>query len=170
MIEKIDRYYLEILSSDYLKAKSKPTEDLVIELIDPISFELNKFFYKQVGKKYQWVDRLVWENKDWINYTSNNNLKTYVLKKKDDLVGYFELIFNAKKNECEIAYFGILEDYFNKGFGGYMLSEALKNSFKLGAKRAWVHTCSLDHPHAIQNYKSRGMRVFKTEILKRKAV
>ena len=170
MIEKIDRYYLEILSSDYLKAKSKPTEDLVIELIDPISFELNKFFYKQVGKKYQWVDRLVWENKDWINYTSNNNLKTYVLKKKDDLIGYFELIFNSKKNECEIAHFGILEDYFNKGFGGYMLSEALKNSFKLGAKRAWVHTCSLDHPHAIQNYKSRGMRVFKTEILKRKAV
>ena len=170
MIEKIDRYYLEILSSDYLKAKSKPVEDLVIELIDPISFELNKFFYKQVGKKYQWVDRLVWENKDWINYTSNNNLKTYVLKKKEDLVGYFELIFNSKKNECEIAYFGILEDYFNKGFGGYMLSEALKNSFKLGAKRAWVHTCSLDHPHAIQNYKSRGMRVFKTEILKRKAV
>ena len=170
MIEKIDRYYLEILSSDYLKAKSKPTEDLVIELIDPISFELNKFFYKQVGKKYQWVDRLVWGNKDWINYTSNNNLKTYVLKKKDDLVGYFELIFNSKKNECEIAYFGILEDYFNKGFGGYMLSEALKNSFKLGAKRAWVHTCSLDHPNAIQNYKSRGMKVFKTEILKRKAV
>ena len=170
MIEKIDRYYLEILSSDYLKAKSKPVEDLVIELIDPISFELNKFFYKQVGKKYQWVDRLVWENKDWINYTSNNNLKTYVLKKKDDLVGYFELILNSKKNECEIAYFGILEDYFNKGFGGYMLSEALKNSFKLGAKRAWVHTCSLDHPHAIQNYKSRGMKVFKTEILKRKAV
>ena len=170
MIEKIDRYYLEILSSDYLKAKSKPTEDLVIELIDPISFELNKFFYKQVGKKYQWVDRLVWENNDWINYTSNNNLKTYVLKKKDDLVGYFELILNSKKNECEIAYFGILEDYFNKGFGGYMLSEALKNSFKLGAKRAWVHTCSLDHPHAIQNYKSRGMKVFKTEILKRKAV
>ena len=45
MIEKIDRYYLEILSSDYLKAKSKPVEDLVIELIDPISFELNKFFF-----------------------------------------------------------------------------------------------------------------------------
>jgi len=170
VIEKIDRYYLEILSSDYLKAKSKPTEDLVIELIDPINFELNKFFYKQVGKKYQWVDRLVWENKDWINYTSNNNLKTYVLKKKDDLVGYFELIFNSKKNECEIAYFGILEDYFNKGFGGYMLSEAIKNSFKLGAKRAWVHTCSLDHPHAINNYKSRGMKIFKSEILKRKAI
>ena len=91
-------------------------------------------------------------------------------KKKDDLVGYFELIFNLKKKECEIAYFGILEDYFDKGFGGYMLSEAIKNSFKLGAKRAWVHTCSLDHPHAINNYKSRGMKVFKSEILKRKVV
>ena len=170
MIEKIDRYYLEIFPSSDFNQKIKPSDDLELELVDSESFELNKFFYKQVGKKYQWIDRLAWETKDWIRYTSNRNLKTFILKNKNDLIGYFELILNLNNQECEIAYFGILEDYFNKGFGGYMLSEAIKNSFKLGSKRTWVHTCSLDHPHAIQNYKSRGMKVFKTEILKRKAV
>ena len=29
---------------------------------------------------------------------------------------------------------------------------------------------NFDHPNAIENYKSRGMKIFKTEILKRKAI
>ena len=69
MIEKIDRYYLEILSNDNFKKKSKPSKDYFIELIDPANFEINKFFYKQIGKKYNWFDRLAWTDKNWINYS-----------------------------------------------------------------------------------------------------
>ena len=29
--------------------------------------------------------------------------------------------------------------------------------------RMWVHTCSLDHKHALQNYKSKGFEIFKEE-------
>ena len=170
MIEKIDRYYLEILFEDNFKKKSKPSEDYNIELIDSNNFEINKFFYKQIGKKYQWIDRLVWSNNDWIKYVSNKNLKTFVLKKKDQLVGYFELILNNEINDSEIAYLGILEEYFKRGCGSYLLSEAIKKSFDSGAKRVWVHTCSLDHKNAIENYKSRGMKIFKTETLKRRAI
>ncbi len=102
-----------------------------------------------------------------MDYISNKNLKTFVLQKDNDLVGYFELILN--NNNCEIAYFGILEEFIGKGYGGYLLSEALRIGFK-SASRIWVHTCSLDHPNAIENYKARGMKIFKTEILKRKAI
>ncbi len=170
MIEKIERYYLEISSEDDFEKKQKPSEDYIIQLLEPSNFELNKFFYKQIGKNYQWIDRLVWTNSDWIKYVSNKNLKTFVLKKDSNLVGFFELILNKEVNESEIAYLGILEEYFNKGCGGYLLSEAIRKSFENGAKRVWVHTCSLDHPHAIENYKSRGMKIFKTEVLKRKAI
>ena len=102
-----------------------------------------------------------------MDYVSNKNLKTFILQKKEDLIGYFELIFN--NNDCEIAYFGILEEYIGRGYGGFLLSEAIKIGFK-NANRIWVHTCSLDHANAIENYKSRGMKVFKTEILNRKAI
>ena len=80
-------------------------------------------------------------------------------------MGYFELIFHEKKRETEIAYFGILEEYIGKKLGGYLLSEAIKISFNTGSKRIWVHTCSLDHKNALQNYLSRGMKIFKSEIL-----
>ena len=167
MIVKIERYYLEINSIEKLNTKSVTTNNFTITEATKKNFDLNKFFYKQIGKKHQWVDRLIWQDRNWMDYVANNNLKTYILRKGDDLVGYFELIFN--KNDCEIAYFGILEEYIGKGYGGFLLSQALIIGFK-NANRIWVHTCSLDHPNAIENYKSRGMKIFKTEILKRKAI
>ena len=167
MIEKIDRYYLEINSINELKAKRTLSDDFTLSEAEKSKFDLNKFFYKQIGKKHQWVDRLIWQDKNWIEYVSNKNLKTFILQKNNDFVGYFELLFN--KNECEIAYFGILEEFIGKGYGGFLLSEAIRIGF-MNANRIWVHTCSLDHPNAIENYKSRGMKVFKTEILKRKAI
>ena len=128
---------------------------------------MNKFFYKQIGKNHQWVDRLTWQDKNWIDYVSNQNLKTFVLLMNNEYIGYFELIFD--KSDCEIAYFGVLEEFIGKGYGGFLLSKALTIAFQK-ANRVWVHTCSLDHPNAIKNYKSRGMKIFKTEILKRKAI
>ena len=169
MTEEVKRNYLEINSLQDLIEGNKPSEDYSLSLIDPISFQLNKFFYKNIGKKHKWVDRLTWSEEKWIKYVSSKNVNSYVLKHRDDLVGFFELIFHPENNETEIAYFGILEEYIGKGYGGFLLSEALRIGFK-NAKRIWVHTCSLDHPNAIENYKSRGMKIFKTEILKRQAI
>ena len=165
MTEEVIRNYLEINSLKDLKEVNKPSEDYSISLIDPINFQLNKFFYKNIGKKHKWVDRLTWSEQKWINYVSNKNVRSYVFKFKNDLVGFFELIIHPEKNETEIAYFGILEEYQNKKLGSYLLSEAIKKSFENEINRVWVHTCSLDHKNALNNYISRGMKIFKTEIL-----
>jgi ribosomal protein S18 acetylase RimI-like enzyme len=163
--EKIYRSYLEIRSLGELREVKKPSEKYFIELADPNDFQLNKFFYKNIGKNCQWIDRLVWTDLNWIEYISNNQLFTYILKDKSEIAGYFELLINKKSKEAEIAYFGILEEYYGKKLGGYLLSEAIKNSFNLGCERAWVHTCSLDHKNALKNYLARGMKNFKSETL-----
>ena len=165
MTEEVKRNYLEINSLKDLIEGKKPTENYSLNLIDPINFQLNRFFYKSIGKNHKWVDRLSWTEEKWISYVSSKNVQTFVLKKKDDLVGFFELIFHSEKNEIEIAYFGILEEYQNKKLGSYLLSEAIKKSFENNVNRVWVHTCSLDHKNALNNYISRGMKIFKTEIL-----
>ena len=165
MTEKIYRNYLEIKSLGELKEVKKPSENYFIELADPKDFQLNKFFYKNIGKNCQWVDRLIWTDLNWIEYVSNKNLFTYILKVENEIAGYFELLFNENNKEVEIAYFGILEEYYGKKFGGYLLGEAIKNSFILGSRRVWVHTCSLDHKNALKNYQARGMRIFKSETL-----
>jgi len=163
--KKVDRNYLEIHSLDDLIESKIPSDEFIIEPIHPANFQLNKFFYKNIGKKHHWVDRLVWTNKQWIKYTEDEKVKTFVLKKQDDLVGYYELILHLDQNETEIAYFGILEEYQNKKLGSFLLSSAIKNSFMLNSNRVWVHTCSLDHKNALNNYISRGMKIFKKETI-----
>ena len=166
MKEEVKRNYLEISSINDLNEVNKPSEDYSLNLIDPINFQLNKFFYKNIGKKHKWVDRLIWNEQNWIDYVSSEKVKTYVLKNKDDLVGFFELIFHFEKKEVEIAYFGILEEYQNKKLGSFLLTEAIKKSFDDNINRVWLHTCSLDHKNALNNYIARGMKIFKSEIVK----
>ena len=166
MIQEVKRNYLEINSLQDLKEGNKPSEDYILSLINPINFQLNKFFYKNIGKNHKWVDRLSWSEEKWINYVSSENIRTYVFKFKDDLVGFFELILHPEKNETEIAYFGILKEYQNKKLGSYLLSEAIRESLHRDSiERVWLHTCSLDHKNALNNYLARGMKIFKREVV-----
>ena len=164
MTEEVQRNYLEINSIQDLNKVIKPEEDYSLYLLNPINFQLNKFFYKNIGKKHNWIDRLVWTENQWIDYVSSEKVKTYVFKFKDNLAGFFELIYHTEIKEVEIAYFGLLEEYHNKKLGGYLLSKAIKKSFeKEGLKRVWVHTCTLDHENALKNYLARGMKIYKKE-------
>ena len=165
MNKKIERNYLEIKSLTDLNISSVFPENYEVQIIKPADFQLNKFFYKNIGKKHHWIDRLIWDEKDWTQYVSDEKVKTYVLKKKEDLVGYFELIIHKDKNEVEIAYLGLLEEYQNKKLGSHLLSSAIKNSFDCNPQRVWVHTCSLDHKNALANYIARGMKIFKKETI-----
>ena len=165
MMERIVRNYLDIKSLSELKHKKKPNNKYIIKKVSPEDFQLNKFFYKQIGRNHQWNDRLAWDDKKWINYVSNPNVFTFVLKNSENIAGFFELIYHKDKSEIEIAYFGLLKDFINKKLGGYMLTEAIKISFSYNVKRVWVHTCSLDHKNALKNYLSRGMKIYNTETI-----
>ena len=166
MTQEVQRNYLEINSIEDLNKVTDPQDEYSLNLLEPQNFQLNKFFYKNIGKKHKWIDRLVWTENQWIDYVSSEKVKTYVLKYKEDLAGFFELIFHSEKNEIEIAYFGILEEFQNKKLGSYLLSQAIQKSFKRDINRVWVHTCSLDHKNALNNYIARGMKIFKTETIR----
>ena len=162
---EVKRYYLEIHSSKEINEIKQLPSELKILKLDPPDFKLNKFFYKNIGKKHRWVDRLVWTDNQWINFVEDKKVDTFILKKANEIAGYFELIYHNDCNEIEIAYLGLLKEYHNKKLGSYLLSSAIKNSFIKKPVRVWVHTCSLDHKNALNNYISRGMKVFKRETI-----
>ena len=165
MINRVERNYLEINSLKDLNYSKKPNENCNLQLIDPPDFQINKFFYKKIGQDHRWKDRLVWDEKKWIQYVENPKVKTQVLHDKEDIIGYCEQVFHFENKNCEIAYFGILKEYYGKKYGGFLLSEAINNSFINGIERVWLHTCSLDHKYALKNYQARGMKIFKSETI-----
>ena len=165
MMIHVERNFLEIKDLRNLNENINMENNFLIKKIKP-DFQLNKFFYKQVGKKHRWIDRLIWSDEKWMTYISNRNLETYVISKYDELVGFFELLYNPELKETEISYFGLLEEYIGKGIGGFALSSAIRKAFEKNINRVWLHTCTLDHPNALKNYIARGMTVFKKENIK----
>ena len=163
MKKEIHRNYLEINSLENLYPAKINTDLCEIQLVSPPDFQLNKFFYKQIGKNYRWIDRLSWSDRKWIEYVTNPNINTYILKYKNELAGYFEQVIHKKEYNCEIAYLGILQEYYGNKYGGFLLTEAIKKSFFKNIKRVWLHTCSLDHKYALANYLARGMKIYKSE-------
>lgn len=68
-------------------------------------------------------------------------------------------------NEVEIETFGLVPEFVGRGLGGYALTLGIQRAWDLTppVRRTWLHTSSLDHPHALPNYRRRGLRPFRTE-------
>jgi ribosomal protein S18 acetylase RimI-like enzyme len=163
MERSIDRFYLHLFSSNDLIPSNYKEKNLEVILEKEPSVNFCKFLYKEVGRDFFWRDRLKWSDQDWLDYISNDFFKLYILKQNNELAGYYELLYDPKISSMEIAYFGIFKEFFGKGIGGYLLTDAILTSFNQKINKVWVHTCTLDHPNALKNYLARGMKVFKTE-------
>jgi len=159
---KVKRFFLEILSADLVESEIQLTADVEIKQ-EKRNFEINKFFYKQIGIDHYWRDRLVWSDREWTSYLTNKNLETWTMKSKGHLVGFYELEFHRDTNEVELINMGVLKDYRGKKFGSKLLSHSINISCAKKPSRMWVHTCSVDHKFALTKYKSRGFKIFKEE-------
>ena len=101
MVSRVQRYFLE--TKDFTKSIDlNLPENHKIILDDKKDFQLNKFFYKQIGIDHYWRDRLLWSDKEWLIYVRNINLETHILKKGDDLIGYYEQEYHPSSNEVEL--------------------------------------------------------------------
>ena len=162
MISRVKRYFLEIIDFSNPIELNIP-ENYHILLDDKKKFELNKFFYKQIGADHYWRDRLIWSDKEWLKYSQNKNLETHIIKKAEDLVGFYEQEYHPGSNEVELINMGILKEFRGLKLGSTLLNHAIASASRKNPNRMWVHTCSLDHKHALQNYRSKGFEIFKEE-------
>lgn len=124
--------------------------------------ELNRFLYASVGADWTWYMRLDWTYAQWLEDLSRPEVTTWIAYVRGTPAGYFELEEQAEA-AVEIRYFGLLPGFIGKGMGGALLSDAVRTAWSFGAKRVWLHTCSLDHPAALGNYQARGFRLFDTQ-------
>jgi len=160
-MKDVTTYYLEMKSASSLKGKNEPN-GLKIYECEVKQFQVSRFLYQFIGGAWEWTDKLPWSDEQWKSYAENDNLRTWIAYCKGSPAGYYEL--QKQGGDVEILYFGLAPGFIGKGFGGYFLTQAIKSAWEWkGANRVWVHTCTLDHPGALQNYKARGMEVYKVE-------
>ncbi len=158
----VTTWYLEQTNAADLKPARPPRLDLGVTLVSPVLPELNRFFYTAVGGDWYWIDRLGWTYAEWLKWLDRPEVETWVVHVGGVPAGYFELEAQAE-GKVEISYFGLLPAFVGQGLGGYALTAAARRAWDRGARRVWVHTCSLDHPAALANYLARGFRVYHQE-------
>jgi len=175
MDQLITTTYLEMLTPDALIPSRQEFPELRIEKVEMPCGDLNRFLYTAVGREWSWTDRLVWSHADWQSYAEWPEIETWMAMVRGTPAGYFELASRWSQGafepgntnatvDVEIASFGLLPMFIGGGYGGVLLTEALYRAWQVnGTARVWVHTCTLDGPNALANYKARGFTVYRAE-------
>ncbi|HUS23928.1 MAG TPA: GNAT family N-acetyltransferase [Candidatus Binatia bacterium] len=158
----VTTWYLEMHERAALRPAAAPRVPATIVRAEIPSPALSRFLYTSVGGDWHWRDRLPWTWAQWQQWLDRPQLQTWVLQVRGTPAGYVELEAQSG-GDVEIAYFGIAPPFFGQGLGGHLLGEGIARAWDLGARRVWVHTCSLDHPAALSNYRSRGMALYREE-------
>lgn len=163
MLTEVTIYYLEMNDPAELRPSRGPRRELEVVRAEIPLPELNRFLYTAVGGGWHWVDRLEWTRARWLEYLDRPEVETWVAWVRGTPAGYFELETQSG-GDVEIVYLGLLPQFLGQGLGGPLLTHAVERAFVLGAARVWVHTCTLDHPAALANYRARGLRLYKEEV------
>ena len=157
------RTYLELQSPAQFRAAFHAFPGLVVELVQRPTPGLYRECYRRVGEAYLWRDRWDWTDTEIEAHLAQPEITLHVARREGALAGWYELRRVPEDRSVEIAYFGLAPDAIGQGLGKHLLSCAVRDAWALGPKRVWLHTCTLDHPHALPNYQKRGFVPYKTE-------
>jgi GNAT superfamily N-acetyltransferase len=156
---EVTTWYLEMLSPTELRRVEPPDGNIHVTRAEVPSPELSRFLYTAVGGQWYWIDRLSWDYARWMAWVDRPELETWVLYARGTPAGYVELEAQPEGN-VEVAYFGLLPRFIGQRLGGYLLGAGVERAWGGGARRVWVHTCTLDGPNALANYQARGFRIY----------
>jgi ribosomal protein S18 acetylase RimI-like enzyme len=187
MSTPVTTWYLEQTAPEDLRPAAEPAVPGVrVERAEVPSGELGRFLYAAVGGDVSWIDRLPWTVEQWQAHLERPGSELWVAYERGTPAGYIELDAQSTADgrtggdgqtgegtaAVEIAYFGLLPGFRGRGIGGHLLSYGTARAWDLAGRwagrpetrRVWVHTCSLDGPHALGNYQRRGFRVTHTTV------
>jgi GNAT superfamily N-acetyltransferase len=161
MVE-VTRTYLQLESPAELRAAKSDDPALRVDRAPRCPASFYAYLYREVGRVYHWVDRLGWSDEETSAHLSHPGVSVWIMYHEGSPAGYFELQRHSD-DSTEIAYFGLLQEFFGRGFGKHLLTVAVEEAWNTGANRVWLHTCTLDDQAAMPNYLKRGFRPFKQE-------
>lgn len=159
--------HLEMTSPEQLRPKRVELDGLEVRQVELPSPEFSRFLYVLVGREFDWTDRLPHDRETWLSYLDRPELETWAMYVRGTPAGYYELE-RQPGNDFEIRSFGVAPYFVGRGLGGHLLTHAVERGWANGARRVWLHTCTHDHPHALNNYLARGFREFYREVTKRR--
>lgn len=158
----VTRTYLRMASQDALRPRRVAPLGTRVERIPRCGVPRYRELYRDVGGAWHWHDRDAWSDERLAEHLAQEDVSIHVLTVDGITAGYFELQ-RHDDGDVELVYFGLVERFIGCGLGGYLLTSAVDEAWRLGASMIWLHTCTLDHPAALANYRARGFEPYRSE-------
>lgn len=118
--------------------------------------EAYRALFTRVGAPWLWFSRLVIDDAALDSIIGDPAVHIHAAVDRQGIeVGMLELDFRTP-GECEIAYFALVPELAGKGHGRWLMAQAKQFGWAQGIERLWVHTCTLDHPSALNFYRAQG--------------
>jgi GNAT superfamily N-acetyltransferase len=159
---EVVRTYLEMPSPEDLRPAPEPADAPRLERIEGCPGSFFRYLYAEVGRAYHWTDRLGWSDEQVGAHLADPDVSLWLLSSQGSPAGYFELRRHRDRS-VEVAYFGLIPEFVGRGWGGHLLTLAVRAAWSLRPERVWLHTCTLDHPAALPNYLKRGFQPVREE-------
>jgi len=161
----VTRTYLELAQPDDFRPAFGSFPEIRLERVVHPAPALYRACYRTVGEAFHWRDRWDWTDAEISAHLADPTISLHVATRNGSLAGWYELRRVPNEASVEVAYFGIVPTEFGRGFGKHLLSCAVRDAWALSPppRRVWLHTCTLDHPNAVPNYRARGFVPYRTE-------
>ncbi|MBZ5761430.1 GNAT family N-acetyltransferase [Rhizobium sp. VS19-DR104.2] len=120
-----------------------------------------RYLYRQVGARWQWVDRMRMSDEELTNVLHDERNDVSVLYVNGAPAGFFEH-FRVDEDTIELSHFGLIEHALGLGIGKWFLLQALYALWLSNPQKIVVTTNNLDHPRALQLYQMFGFSPVST--------
>ena len=154
--------YLEMRSKPKDVNLNPPLQHILIERVKEPPVPFYREMYHAVGEKWHWQERKRLTDNQVKKIIQHPDVYIYTLRFEGRIIGFSELDLR-KKTDIELKYFGLVSEFIGRGYGNYFLHRTIQKAWELNPNRLWLHTCSLDHPRALEFYEEAGFAVYKVE-------
>lgn len=141
----------------------QPAGASVVRAVRPTA-SFYRYLYAAVGAEWLWFERRKLNDRELLGIIGDERVEVQVLWVDGVPAGYAELD-RRDSGEAEIAYFGLVGDFIGRGLGKWFIRWTVHHAWHghPDCRRVWLHTCTLDHPRAVDVYQSAGLEPYRNE-------
>lgn len=154
--------YVQMLAPPSRAWRRAPRPDLSVVRIRPVTAGYYRPLYNDVGGPWRWAMRRRMTDEQLEAHLNDPEVDLQVLYAGGYPVGMAELERRVA-GEIELRYFGARPAWIGQGLGPYFLDFLIREAWSEPLKRFWLHTCTHDHPAALQMYLRAGFVAYDTQ-------
>lgn len=154
--------YLEMTAEPNLR--SAPEGAPKVSIVSDMDIPTYRDLFMRVGAlDWLWYSRMALSDEQLSDILNHDDVVLATMFVDGKAEALLELDFRTQ-DECELAFFGVTGRLIGTGAGRALMNAATQHAWARPISRFHVHTCTLDHPSALNFYCRSGFTPVRQQV------